>query len=319
MKNISDIAKLAGVSKSTVSRFLNGGSVSHQTKEKLSRIIEEHDYQPNQFAQSLRAKHTNLIGAIIPRMNSHAVDETVKGIVSVCHQHQYQLLLNYTGLDIRAEIEALETFSRSKVDGIILMATTLTDEHLEVIEKLNVPVILVGQSYPNLHSIIHDDYQAGFIVGEQIGRKKHKNVVFFGVGEEDVAVGVKRKQGIIDGLKKYDVHPEMYLTSFKYEEAKNDVSKKLKNASGIDALIGATDPIALAIHNFYSQQNNATGNYQIFGFGGDPMTQLVTPAITTVKFNYFKAGTYAMNQLNELIFSKNAVSKTVIPVEIENF
>ena len=51
------------------------------------------------------------------------------------------------------------------------MATTLTDEHLEVIEKLNVPVILVGQSYPNLHSIIHDDYQAGFIVGEQIGQK----------------------------------------------------------------------------------------------------------------------------------------------------
>ena len=100
-------------------------------------------------------------------MNSHAVDETVKGIVSVCHQHQYQLLLNYTGLDIRAEIEALETFSRSKVDGIILMATTLTDEHLEVIEKLNVPVILVGQSYPNLHSIIHDDYQAGFIVGNR--------------------------------------------------------------------------------------------------------------------------------------------------------
>ena len=135
MKNISDIANLAGVSKSTVSHFLNGGSVSPQTKRKLSRIIEEHDYQPNQFAQSLRAKHTNLIGAIIPRMNSHAVDETVKGIVSVCHQHQYQLLLNYTGLDIRAEIEALETFSRSKVDGIILMATTLTDEHLEVIEN----------------------------------------------------------------------------------------------------------------------------------------------------------------------------------------
>lgn len=93
----------------------------------------------------------------------------------------------------------------------------------------------------------------------------------------------------------------------------------MKNASGIDTLIGATDPIALAIHKFYSQQNNATRNYQIFGFGGDPMTQLVTPAITTVKFNYFKAGTYAMNQLNELIFSKNAVSKTVIPVEIENF
>ena len=56
------------------------------------------------------------------------------------------------------------------------MATTLTDEHLEAIEKLNVPVILVGQSYPNLHSIIHDDYQAGFIVGEQIGSKSIKTL-----------------------------------------------------------------------------------------------------------------------------------------------
>lgn len=55
MKNISDIAKLAGVSKSTVSRFLNNGSVSKKTSEKLTRIIAEHDYQPNQFAQSLRA------------------------------------------------------------------------------------------------------------------------------------------------------------------------------------------------------------------------------------------------------------------------
>ena len=316
MKNISDIAKLAGVSKSTVSRFLNDGLVSPHTKEKLSRIIAEHDYQPNQFAQSLRAKHTHMIGAIIPRMNSHAVDETVKGIVSVCHQHQYQLLLNYTGLDVHAEIEALETFSRSKVDGIILMATTLTNKHLEVIQKLDVPVILVGQSHPELHSIIHDDYQAGYIVGEQIGHQQFRNVVFFGVSEEDVAVGIQRKQGIIDALKKYDIHPQIYVTSFKYEEAKNDVAEKLNHTCNIDVLIGATDPIALAIHKFYSQQPNTSENYQIYGFGGDPMTQLVTPAITTVKFNYYKAGTHAMKQLNELIFSKNVVLKTTIPVEI---
>ena len=95
MKNISDIAKLAGVSKSTVSRYLNDGSVSKKTRLKLSKIINEHDYQPNQFAQSLRATQTHLIGAIIPRMNSYAVDETIKGIVSQCHQHHYQLLLNY--------------------------------------------------------------------------------------------------------------------------------------------------------------------------------------------------------------------------------
>lgn len=309
MKNISDIAKLAGVSKSTVSRFLNNGSVSPKTKDKLSRIIAEHDYQPNQFAQSLRAKHTNIIGAIIPRMNSHAVDETVKGIVSVCQQHHYQLLLNYTGLDINAEIAALETFSRSKVDGIILMATTLTAQHLEVIQKIDVPIILVGQSHEHMHSIVHDDYQAGYLVGEMIGQQHLQNLCFFGVTEEDIAVGIERKQGLLEALKQFNIHPQVFETSFKYEEAKSEVAEILQTMPKLDALIGATDSIALAIHNYCVQTDYAKQMPAIYGFGGDPMTQLVSPEIITVKFNYFEAGTQAMKQLHDLIFSEKEASK----------
>ncbi|PNZ33407.1 sucrose operon repressor [Staphylococcus petrasii] len=316
MKNISDIAKLAGVSKSTVSRFLNNGSVSPKTKDKLSRIIAEHDYQPNQFAQSLRAKHTNIIGAIIPRMNSHAVDETVKGIVSVCQQHNYQLLLNYTGLDINAEIAALETFSRSKVDGIILMATTLTAQHLEVIQKIDVPVILVGQSHDSMHSIVHDDYQAGYLVGEMIGQQHLQNLCFFGVTEDDIAVGIERKQGLIEALKQYNIHPQVFETSFKYEEAKRDVAELLQTMPKLDAIIGATDSIALAIHNYCVRTDYAKQMPSIYGFGGDPMTQLVSPEIITVKFNYFEAGTQAMKQLHDLIFSEKEASKTLISVEL---
>ncbi|UDI77881.1 LacI family DNA-binding transcriptional regulator [Staphylococcus taiwanensis] len=315
MKNISDIAKLAGVSKSTVSRFLNDGSVSPQTKEKLSRIIAEHDYQPNQFAQSLRAEHTNIIGAIIPRMNSHAVDETVKGMVHICQQQQYQLLLNYTGLDINAEITALETFSRSKVDGIILMATTLTPQHLEVINKIDVPIILVGQSHPKLNSIIHDDYQAGWLMGDYIGQKKIKHVAFFGVSENDIAVGVKRKQGVLDGLQSYGIQPQTFETSFKYEEARQDVVNVLRDKDDFEVCIGATDAIALAIHKYYSEHKIHSDKVQIYGFGGDPMTQLVSPTIKTVKFNYFEAGTKAMSQLHDLIFSENVVTETIIPVK----
>ncbi|PNZ70757.1 LacI family transcriptional regulator [Staphylococcus croceilyticus] len=316
MKNISDIAKLAGVSKSTVSRFLNNGSVSPKTKDKLSRIIAEHDYQPNQFAQSLRAKHTNIIGAIIPRMNSHAVDETVKGIVSVCQQHHYQLLLNYTGLDINAEIAALETFSRSKVDGIILMATTLTAQHLEVIQKIDVPIILVGQSHEHMHSIVHDDYQAGYLVGEMIGQQHLQNLCFFGVTEDDIAVGIERKQGLLEALKQYNIHPQVFETSFKYEEAKPEVAEILQTMPKLDALIGATDSIALAIHNYCVQTDYAKQMPSIYGFGGDPMTQLVSPEIITIKFNYFEAGTQAMKQLNDLIFSEKEASKTLISVKL---
>ena len=64
--------------------------------------------------------------------------------------HNYQLLLNYTGLELEAELAALETLSRSKVDGIVLMATNITEQHIQIIEKINVPVI-VGK---NMHNCI---------------------------------------------------------------------------------------------------------------------------------------------------------------------
>lgn len=70
MKTISDIAQLAGVARSTVSRYLNGGSLSEKTTKDIERLIKETGYIPNTLAQSLKAKKTNIIGAIVPRLDS---------------------------------------------------------------------------------------------------------------------------------------------------------------------------------------------------------------------------------------------------------
>ena len=314
MKNISDIAKLAGVSKSTVSRFLNNGSVSNKTKEKLTKIIKEYDYQPNQFAQSLRARRTNLIGAIIPRMNSFAVDETIKGVINQCHLHNYQLLLNYTGLELEAELAALETLSRSKVDGIVLMATNITEQHIQIIEKIDVPVIIVGQEHSKLHSIYHDDYQAGFEIGMRIGQKGRHQVTLFSVSERDIAVGIKRKKGLIDALKQYGIEPIIYETSFKYEEAMVDVEKYLSDITELDVIVGVTDSIALAIHKYCADHKENLSPHTIFGFGGDPMTQVVSPVIETICFNYQEAGEQALKEINQLLNHQSTELKIKIPV-----
>ena len=316
MKNISDIAKLAGVSKSTVSRFLNNGSVSPATKEKITKIIEENNYQPNQFAQSLRARRTNLIGAIIPRMNSYAVDETIKGLVHQCNQHRYQLLLNYTGLEIDGEISALKTLSRSKVDGIVLMATHITEAHIEVIEKIDVPVIIVGQEHDQLYSIYHDDYEAGYKIGVLIGEKGCRNVHFFGVSEEDIAVGIQRKLGVIQALKDYHISPKIYETTFKHEQAFKDVSQQLERVHHADAIVGATDTIAFAIHKYCSDHQQRFYNCSIYGFGGDPMTQIVSPVIQTVSYNYFEAGEQALKEINQLLKGEQTALKIKIPIQL---
>lgn len=315
MKNIADIAKIAGVSKSTVSRYLNNGSVSVKTKQKLDKIIQENDYQPNQFAQSLRAHRTNMIGAIIPRMNSYAVDETIKGVKSVCNDLNYRLLLNYTNLDVELEIDALETFYRSKVDGIILMATEITQRHLEVINKINVPVIIVGQEHKDLHCIIHDDFHAGYLVGDTIGTKGYKDVKFFGVTESDIAVGVQRKEGLIAGLEAHSIQPEISLTSFNYQEAMVDVVEALEAYPHYDAIVGATDSIALAIHKYNSEHTPHAHEKYIVGFGGDPVTDIVSPSIHTINYNFEYAGSVAMDKLNQMIQHQEIEQRIIIDVE----
>lgn len=316
MKTISDIARIAGVSKSTVSRFLNNGSVSKETSEKLTKIIADNEYQPNQFAQSLRAKQTHIIGAIIPRMNSYAVDETVKGLAMQCQKLQSQLLLNYTGLDINAEITALETFARSKVDGIVLMATDITDQHIQAIQKIDIPVVIVGQEHELLHSIIHDDYMAGQIVGEWIGQQGFKEVEVFSVSENDIAIGINRKNGLLDKLQQYHIKPRVYETVFNYMEAKLDVSTKLQHISQVDAIVGATDTIALAIHKYCSDNDSQLKPQQIYGFGGDPMTQLVSPSIKTVQFNYFEAGQRAIKEIQQLLNQEHPPYSVTINVKV---
>lgn len=316
MKNIADIAKIAGVSKSTVSRYLNNGSVSTKTKEKLDAIIRQYDYQPNQFAQSLRAHKTNMIGAIIPRMNSYAVDETIKGVKNLCDSLNYRLLLNYTNLDPALEIDALETFYRSKVDGIIFMATDLTDKHLEVINKINVPVVIVGQHFESFHCIVHDDYHAGYLVGDLIGQRGYRHIKYFSVTEHDTAVGIKRKNGLIDGLKQYHVTPDVTTTSFNFKEAMIDVQSELHKDHSYDVIIGATDAIGLAVHKFCTEHQLSFDQRMIVGFGGDPMTQLVSPVINTVIYHFEAAGEVAMSQLDKLIKHQSVEEKILIDVEL---
>src|SRR5688572_30078934 len=112
---IGEIAKLAGVAKSTVSRYLNGGSVSVATRLKLERVIKETGYVPNTFARSLKAKKTNIIGTIVPRLNSYAATQTLIGIDEELREQGYQLLISNTSQSLDREIESIYSLENQKI------------------------------------------------------------------------------------------------------------------------------------------------------------------------------------------------------------
>jgi LacI family sucrose operon transcriptional repressor len=302
MVTINDIARLAGVAKSTVSRYLNGGSVSAKTKEKLDRIIAETEYTPNAFAQSLKSKKPSMIGIIIPRLNSYATNEILSSIDEELRNKQYQLLITNTNQDIEREIENINTLSRQKVAGIIILATVITPAHMKAIRSSGLPVIFLGQKAKDSYSIVHDEIEAGRNIGHHAAELGHKKILYVTVFEDDVAVGQLRKKGVLDALSEYkDIEVKVITSDFNYQKAYEQALMYLPK-SDATYCICATDNIALAVYKAaVTLGKKVPSDISISGFGGYDITNLVTPSITTVKYHYKEMGRIAVENMIRLI------------------
>ena len=312
---INDIAKLAGVAKSTVSRYLNDGNVSEKTKEKIRKVIEETNYEPNSFAQSLKAKKTNFIGVIAPTLDSFVTSTVLMAIDEELRKRDYSTLIISTSKHVDREIESLISLSRQKVDGIILIATGVTPKHIETIHSIDIPVLIVAQEAEQFNCIINDDYRAGFEMGHYIAGKGHKSVAYLGVTESDIAVGQKRKQGIIDGLAEGGVRDiKTFLTEFNFQDASR-VTQELLNSFKPSAIICATDTIAFgALKTLLRFGKKVPEDVSLAGFGGYNISEVIHPSMTTIRFNNEATGVMAANTIVRMTNGEE-----VSPLQVSSF
>ncbi|MBO3077863.1 LacI family DNA-binding transcriptional regulator [Mammaliicoccus vitulinus] len=313
MKTIKDIAQMAGVSKSTVSRYLNGGSISKNTKEKIHKVVEETGYKPNQFAQSLKAKRTGLIGAIVPRLDSYATTETLKGIETSLLKQDVQTMIVNTDLCMEREIDSIYMLAKRKVDGIILMATHISEEHMKAIKAVDCPIVIVGQSHADLLSIVHDDYNAGKQVANWLIKHNKHHITYVGVSEHDIAVGKTRKDGLFNPLKEHGIQPKFIESSFSIKDAQQ-IGENITIRED-EVIVAATDNIALGIYHTLLKAEGMMPT--IIGFGGNKITEIVAPTIQTVKFKYNLAGETAVDVLNKCINNQPVEKLSVIDTYFE--
>lgn len=302
MTTIADIARIAGVAKSTVSRYLNGGSIGDATKLKIERVIRETGYVPNTFAQSLKAKKTSIIGTVVPRLDSYASARTLIGIDEKLREVGCQMVIANTSQDEVREIESLYSFARQKVAGIILLATNITDQHLEAFEKIDIPVLLVGQQHDAVYSIIHQDYEAAKAMANHIIEKGHRKIAYLGVTPKDISVGIQRRNGFKDALA------NVSGCEVKYFETGFGMGEALKQATTIiedfnpSIIVCATDNIALgACKAGYLKGLDIPKDISVTGFGGYEVTEYIHPSLTTIKYEFKEAGKMAAQQMLKLI------------------
>ena len=109
---IKEIARLAGVSSAAVSRYLNGGYVSEEKKEKIREIIEKTGYRPSVQARNLRTRQTRLVGVVVPKISSETISRVTDGIGKILQEKGYQMLLATTDNNPEKELEYMELFEK---------------------------------------------------------------------------------------------------------------------------------------------------------------------------------------------------------------
>lgn len=311
-QTISDIAKLAGVSKSTVSRHLNGGYVSSEKQEKIRQIIKENGYEPNTFAQNLKLKTSNFIGVIIPRLDSYTTAKTLIGIDETLKQHNYQMLIANTSQNIDREIEGLYSFANQKVAGIILLATEISEKHELAIDSMKIPVMIIGQEHDKYNCIIYDDFNAAYELAKYVINMGHRKIAYLGVPEYDVAVGIKRKAGFAKAVnEEQGMNVSYHVTSFAMEDAIELASNIIKEEKP-SLLFCATDNIALGtMGSILFNQLQVPADISVVGFGGYKVSEVLYPGLTTIKFDNYSTGMIAAENIIKLIKGES-VDKLII-------
>ena len=140
---MADIAELSGVAKSTVSRYFNGGYVKQATKDKIQKVIEEYNYEPNAFAR-LKAKKSNVIGVVVPTLNSKITSRVITSIDRYLRDRDYTMLIKNSDHDIDLELQNIQRLMNQNVDGILLGGFWMACRNMESRIRLLPRVITVS-------------------------------------------------------------------------------------------------------------------------------------------------------------------------------
>lgn len=297
---------MAEVSSATVSRFLNNsGYVGEEARKRILKVIEETGYVPSENAKSLRTKQTKVIGVILPKISTETSSRLVRGLDEVLAKEGYQILLANSGLNADKEIEHLRLLKSRDVDGIILSATTNGAGLKAEIQRLDIPVVVVGQEVDDTPNVIFDEYQAAKDMVKHLIDHGHERIGFIGVSEEDPAVGVLRKKGYLQAMQEKNLPiEESWIEKgiFDVESGAVAMERMMGAAVRPTAVFAVTDRLAIGAMNYVKSIGlRIPEDIAFAGIGASELSRYITPSLTTMDYQNKESGRVAAGLILEAI------------------
>ncbi len=181
--SIKDIARVAKVSHSTVSRALRDSPlVNRETAERIRQIAEEMGYRPSAVARSLVTRKTKTIGVVVTTIADPFIAEVVSGIEEVANDHGYSVFLANSNADPDREIKVVHSFHERRVDGILVTASRVGALYIGHLSEMKVPIVLINNQHPGefVHSVMIDNVTASRMATEHLIQLGHRRIAYIG-------------------------------------------------------------------------------------------------------------------------------------------
>lgn len=321
---IKDVAALAGVSPSTVSRTCkNNPSISTETKEKVRKAMIELGYEANFQASNLASQYSRTIGIILPASAREVYEnsfylEAVRGISHYCNQRQYMTTI-VTGQDEEEILKAIQSMSRSgKVDGFIVLYSRKDDPVIDYLFSEGLLYILIGKAtqYTNQTLYIdNDNLLAGEEATEYLYQLGHRKIAYLG-SDSSLIFAADRKSGYQLALTKHGlpVRPE-YCVEVPNVSQNNteEISSLLLQENPPTAIVVSDDILAVSLERVCLQNHvSIPKDLSIISFNNSLFARLTSPQLTSIDINSHQLGIEAASQMINHIENPNLVATKII-------
>ena len=318
---IYDVAKIAGVSTSTVSRVMNSPEiVAEETRQKVANTVKELSYIPNMMAASMPRRRTNYIGLIIPDITNIFFSNLVRGVQDICEKHGYSVLVVNSDDSQEKEGRYLKLLYSRRVDGVILTVAGYREkefpkEELSLLEKMNIVLIdreINGMTTPIVKV---NNFSGAYSAVKYLLTMGHRKIMYL-AGIEGTRTNQEREKGYLSALKEARISWKKELTAdFRLDTAYQKIIvywPQLQNSGDLPtAIFAANDLMAIgALKAFTQLKVRVPEDISIIGFDNIPFSDCTYPPLTTIAQPTYLMGQKAVETLIKLI-NKKKIKKSV--------
>ncbi|MGH9402472.1 MAG: LacI family DNA-binding transcriptional regulator [Terriglobia bacterium] len=320
--SIKDIARMASVSHSTVSRALQNSSlINSKTAERIQRIARQSGYRVSAVARGLVTQKTQTIGVVVTAIADPFVSEVVSGIEEAANSHGYSVFLAQSNADPDQEIKVVHSFAERRVDGIVVTSSRVGSLHLQLLAKMNVPIVLVNNQRAGeaVHCVMIQNVEAGRQATQHLIHLGHRRIAYIGDRSGDQS-DTERLAGYREALKQAGLTflPELVVRGDGKPEAGMAAMRTLLGLpQPPTAVFCYNDMTALgALRCLHSDGLHVPQDISLIGFDDLFIASYTQPPLTTVRQPMRQMGLLAAEILLKLMSGQGSADTTEVPAEL---